>query len=371
MKKILFSTFLFTVSILCTAQQTFVPDDNFEQALIDLGYDDILDNFVLTSNINSVTDLDVTWKNISDLTGIEGFSSLTFLNVGFNQLTSLDLNQNTSLQHLFCEVNQLTDLNVSQNSFLIDLYCRGNQLTNVDLTHNTILQSLKIPSNQLQNMDLSNNILLRHLDVGNNELTDLNLNGNTGLREFFCQENNLAHLDVSNNTQIYHMVCGSNQLTELDLSHNINLIFFSCENNAPLSNLNVKNGNNTNVLNFVTTDNPELACIQVDNAEWSEENWTNVDSWTNFSENCMMSNTEIELTQFQLYPNPAHGIINFPEPVWEISIYDLSGRLIKSQPKLTDKLDISFLPAGNYIIKGTTKTGNKFSEKIIKISSNF
>ena len=38
---------------------TFVPDDNFEQALIDLGYDDILDNFVVTENISGVTELNV------------------------------------------------------------------------------------------------------------------------------------------------------------------------------------------------------------------------------------------------------------------------------------------------------------------------
>ena len=34
------------------AQNTYVPDDNFEQRLIDLGYDDTLDDFVLTQNIS-------------------------------------------------------------------------------------------------------------------------------------------------------------------------------------------------------------------------------------------------------------------------------------------------------------------------------
>ena len=33
--------FIFLSSI--TAQNTYVPDDNFEQALINLGYDDIFD----------------------------------------------------------------------------------------------------------------------------------------------------------------------------------------------------------------------------------------------------------------------------------------------------------------------------------------
>ena len=37
------------------AQQTYVPDDNFEQELINLGYDNILDNYVTTSSIDTVT----------------------------------------------------------------------------------------------------------------------------------------------------------------------------------------------------------------------------------------------------------------------------------------------------------------------------
>ena len=48
---------------------TNIPDDNFEQALIDLGYDDTLDDYVLTENISSVTSLAVGDKDISNLQG--------------------------------------------------------------------------------------------------------------------------------------------------------------------------------------------------------------------------------------------------------------------------------------------------------------
>ena len=60
-------------------QNTYVPDDNFEQALIDLGYDDVIDDFVLTENISGVTSLDVNGEGISDLTGIEDFTALVSL----------------------------------------------------------------------------------------------------------------------------------------------------------------------------------------------------------------------------------------------------------------------------------------------------
>ena len=44
----------------CLLAYTYVPDDNFEQALIDLGYDNALDDSVLTANIDIVTELNVS-----------------------------------------------------------------------------------------------------------------------------------------------------------------------------------------------------------------------------------------------------------------------------------------------------------------------
>ena len=76
---------------------TYVPDDNFEQALIDLGYDTTLDDSVLTENISSLTTLDVSGKEISNLTGIEAFTALTVLKINTNKLTSVDLSKNTAL----------------------------------------------------------------------------------------------------------------------------------------------------------------------------------------------------------------------------------------------------------------------------------
>ena len=80
-------------------QITSIPDPNFEQALIDLGIDSdgIINQQVLTADISGVPSLDVSNKNISDLTGIEDFISLVSLNCGYNELDSLDVTQNTAL----------------------------------------------------------------------------------------------------------------------------------------------------------------------------------------------------------------------------------------------------------------------------------
>jgi len=112
---------------------TYIADYYFEQRLIALGIDDIMDNYVLTSVINTVTNLNVSNSNISDLTGIEDFTALTTLNCSNNQLTNLDVSTNTSLTSLQCYNNQLTSLdvrngnNTNMDSFTaynnLDLYC--------------------------------------------------------------------------------------------------------------------------------------------------------------------------------------------------------------------------------------------------------
>ena len=108
---------------------TYVPDDNFEQALINLGYDTFLDDSVTTANIDTVTILDVIGDSISDLTGIESFTALTVLDCSYNALASLDVSNNTALTLLRCESNQLTSLDVrngNNNLLVTNFYSTNN-----------------------------------------------------------------------------------------------------------------------------------------------------------------------------------------------------------------------------------------------------
>lgn len=110
-------------------EKIFVPDDHFEQALISLGLDHQLDDYVNSNRINSIEELRLDGKQIEDLTGIEGFENLKVLNVSNNLLQSIDLSHNFFLQHLICDRNQLTSLDISQNINLESLVATANQLT--------------------------------------------------------------------------------------------------------------------------------------------------------------------------------------------------------------------------------------------------
>ncbi len=248
--------------------QTLIPDANFEQALINLGYDTgTPDGSVPTANINTVTILDVGGQNISDLTGIEAFTALTYLHCWSNQLTSLDVSQNTALTYLECDNNPLGNLNVNNNTALAWLQCGGNQLTTLDVSANTVLIGLDCGGNLLGNLDVSTNAALTTL---------------------YCEYNQLTSLDVSQNTALTTLYGTSNQLASLDVSQNISLTQLRCNNNQ-LTSLDLRNGNNTNFTDtLLSYNNPNLFCINVDNVSWSNVNWPvgYIDPQHYFSNNC-------------------------------------------------------------------------------------
>ena len=178
--------------------QTYIPDDNFENVLINLSLDNILDNYVATASIDTVTILDVSSENIADLTGIEDFTALLELNCSENQLSELDVSNNTYLSTLNCSHNNLTSLNLSQNTALTSLRCYNNQLSTLDVKN-------------------GNNIYFLHF-----------------------------------------------------LSH------------------------------FATQNNPNLYCINVDDATWSTANWTYIDPQHYFSDNCSATDIEEHSTNKKL-----------------------------------------------------------------------
>ena len=78
--------------------------------------------------IRAVTELDLSYMELTDLSGIEWFSELEVLDCNGNWLTELDLSQNSNLWSLRCNSNQLRSLDLSHNTALEELYC-GSQKT--------------------------------------------------------------------------------------------------------------------------------------------------------------------------------------------------------------------------------------------------
>ncbi len=327
---------------------THVPDDNFETYLethnstgglvtigdiTSMGNGIANDNYVETERIKNVTSLDVTNLGILDLTGIEDFIALksltsignslteidvtknvaltnldlyrnaltsidisqnvqlTSLVVADNQLTSLDISQNIKLDYLDCNINPLTNLDVTQNTLLTILYCDENELASIDVSKNLILERLSVRFNQLTTLDVTQNIALEELEFTDNELVSIDLSQNLALLVLYIEENQLTTLDLSKNVALEILVAYNNQLTTLDLSKNVALETLEAYDNQ-LTYLTLKNGNNASTFSYVkVTNNPDLSCIEVDDASAATSGTGNYSRWdkdatASYNEDC-------------------------------------------------------------------------------------
>lgn len=332
MKKLLFLiTSLFTTLIY--AQYSIIPDSNFEYALIQEGFDDVMDGKVLTSNINSIVELDVSVWIIQDLTGIEDF---------------------TALEILKCNDNALTVLDVSNNHNLIFLDASDNQIMNLNISGCLTLESLWFSGNLLTSIDVSNNINLLELILNDNQLNTLDVAANTFLSVLWCDFNNLTQLDVSQNQNMHEIYCGDN----------------------PINFLNIQNGNNPELEYFDALNIPSNACIQVDdavaasNANTFPYNEWEVDNLDSFSENCNLSINSFKNKNFVIFPNPAINFVSIITTssfkIEKIEIYNTSGIFVKSKIENGETLNISNLAEGLYLLKVIFDNGETAIQKMIK-----
>ena len=110
----------------------------------------------------------VTYTLTSQTVTITG--DVTYFDCQNNQLTALDVSQNTALENLWCTDNQLTTLDVSKNTALTGLYCYNNPLTALDVSKNTALTVLDCYNNQLTALDVSQNTALTWLSCTGNQI---------------------------------------------------------------------------------------------------------------------------------------------------------------------------------------------------------
>ena len=316
----------------CHYFETYVPDDNFEQALIDLGYDTgSLDDYVLTNNIKYVDSLNVSNRNIADITGLEDFKSLTYLNCANNVLTELNIFENQYLVTLICNHNQIASLEFLNNMNLVKIYCNDNNLTRLEYLY--------------YSLDLN------YLECSNNKLTDLFIGNNPNLETLYTANNELPYLDVAGNLK----------LTKLDASQN------------QLTTLNVKNGNNINFTEFTAINNSNLTCIFVDDVTWSTANWTNIDATSNFVADeaaCRsLAVGDFQFKGFKILSNPVTENINLSiEEEANFILVDINGKILK-KGKLTiggNTIKVSNVAKGLCFLKVTNTNKNNVVKIIIK-----
>src|SRR5699024_10104164 len=138
-----------------------IPDGHFLNDLILQGVDANGDGQIQMSEAQATTRLflfhgQTPNERIDDLTGIEAFTNLTYLEVGANSIDSLDLSQNTLLDTLYTYGNTMSYLKIGSNPNLIYLDCSLNELMNLDVSQCSNLKYLDCSENLLEKVDIRN-----------------------------------------------------------------------------------------------------------------------------------------------------------------------------------------------------------------------
>jgi hypothetical protein len=156
MKKLLLIMSLVILNLTTQAQNVNIPDPYFKAYLvantaINTNGDSEIQVSEATAFNGTINCSSISQGYIASLAGIEAFTSLTGLNCANNQITSIDVSNNLTLQTLICDRNDLINLDVSVNSVLTSLDCSINELVSLNVANgnNPNFTSLKTAFNPL------------------------------------------------------------------------------------------------------------------------------------------------------------------------------------------------------------------------------
>ncbi len=312
-----------------------IPDANFKDAL--LNHNPVIDtngdSEIQVSEAEAFLGrINIFAKNVSDLTGVEAFVNISGLNCGFNNLTEIDVSKNTEITFLSFGLNPIKQINISSNLKLEEL-----------LGNFSDLETLLMPN------------------VINENLTDI-----------FLNDTEISQLDTTPFPNLNIISCINAKLNSLDVSNNTKLRQLLVQNNRLVS-LNLKNGNNPFLLGFDRTasnftNNPDLDCIQVDDADFSNTNWGTIkDSGAQFSEDCQgsLGIEELELASHtSVFPIPVIDdlTINSKYNIVSCEVLNLIGKTVLVVNENTDSIDMGHFPTGVYLVKITYDEGVVFKK---------
>jgi Secretion system C-terminal sorting domain len=228
-----------------------IPDANFAAAIRAACPTCIDGSNNLTSLAKDLTTLNVSNKNISDLTGIIGFEKLKIFHCDTNNITTIPTLP-SSITELWCEVNQIASLPILHEgmnilglksnklisipalpSTLTQLWCEDNQITSLPTLHNGIT-ILGLKNNNLSYLPALPNTLTR-LNINQNHITSLPPLPNT-LESLSAYSNNLTSLPSPLPTNLQVFGVNSNQLTSIpDIPSSV--YFLDCNANSGINSI--------------------------------------------------------------------------------------------------------------------------------------
>jgi hypothetical protein len=182
--------------------------------------------------------LDCSFRGISDMKGIEFFTSITELYCGANDFYFLDLSQNHALMVLDCPYGSLRYLNIINNYnlrsvncyyvvYLQELYVPKNvesidvcftSMKVLDFSQNTELRSFHFTFAMINNLDLSNKVHLTSISTEVSGINHLNVSNCSNLTSLLFLDTGIQNINISNTPKLKSIYCLRGGPISLDTS---------------------------------------------------------------------------------------------------------------------------------------------------------
>lgn len=285
MKKIYF-IFLIILYAVCQAQIITFPDSNLKTKLLaastanniaqdinnnNIKIDTNLNNEIEVSEALSVYNLNLgnspnqLTNLITNLSGIETFTNLKYLNIDYNNVTTVDATPFSNLEILHVSFNPITSLSANNLLQLKWLWCRSNQLTSLDISNLPNLEDFRCSGNQLTSLNLSNKPHLKLLYCAQNNLGSLNVTGLVNLEHLDFSQNPISSINLSGITTLKAFSSMYTNIQTVDLNAQYNLKTIMVGNNPSLQYVFMKNGSYEDARNFQSVPNLKYVCIDTNN----------------------------------------------------------------------------------------------------------
>lgn len=153
--------------------QIYFPDANLKQALLNNGVDKNFNNEIEMNEALNAYLLDLSNRNIQDLTGLENFFNVNHLDISNNpNLPGINLANYPNLGDFLCNNCNFSTLDITPLTSVNWVECSGNKLVSLDVSSNSLLNNLDCSNNLLTSLDISslNDQYLTLVCTGNTNL---------------------------------------------------------------------------------------------------------------------------------------------------------------------------------------------------------
>ena len=255
--------------------KTYIPDNGFEQYLINNGYDDNLDNYVITDKIISIKNLTINDINkyvIYSIEGVEDFVSLESILIPYNKLSNVNLSNNSKLSLVDFRRNNIQAIDLPKTNSVTNLDLVGNKLTTIDENNLLNISRLLVGQNESLSLEINRLKDLQSLRIDNIRKKDWNFSNNLKLTLLYSSFEGYVNVSMLNKLENFKAY-GS--FSEIDLTENNKLKFLEID--APIKSIDL-------------SSNTLIESLQISNSIL-----TSVDvSFLNLNQCFLQNNTELK-----------------------------------------------------------------------------